>query len=604
MLPFRRRLSWLLLLPFFAASLQSQTPAPNSGDTRPTFQANARVVVVDVVVTDRNDRSVPGLHKDDFEVLEDGQPQTVTFFEEHTGATPVAAKPSAPLPPNTYSNLPPTDSPDSLNVLLLDALNTPLDDQFYVHKKMVQYLAGIHPGTRLAIFTMSTRLRLIQGFTTDPSLLLAALNDKKSGAGPQRSPSLLSSSEVHSQQQLLGQLSSGHASPGAIDALRQFMAENTQFQTNTRVADTLFQFQQLALYLGGFPGRKNVIWFSGGFPFNIFQPSTNNPNAGEINQTADLLTKAEVAIYPVEASGLVYSLYDASTIPPNVTANAQQATQQQIRDLHRDTTHRNGDHALMDEIAKDTGGEAFYNDNGLDDALSTAIYNGARYYTLDYTPPNQNMDGRYRQIEVKLTHGKYKLAYRRGYNADDTNMKAVNLLGQAPAADPLQPLMAAGLPDFAEIVFRMSAKPSNPQPDAKAAHAGDNPRLDGPFTRFGVDFAIQEKDLKLDPAANGLRQGKLEVTLLAYDHYGHVMNWLVRTMEFSLTPLRYSAYLRAGLQFHFDIDAPQDSAYLRSGIYDMASGKAGTIEIPLSMSSAVPAAATAQAPAPLAAKPN
>jgi hypothetical protein len=156
--------------------------------------------------------------------------------------------------------------------------------------------------------------------------------------------------------------------------------------------------------------------------------------------------------------------------------------------------------------------------------------------------------------------------------------------------------MAPGLPDFAQIVYLMSAKPSNPQPDAKAAHAGDNPKLDGPLTRYAVDFAIQEKDLKLDAAPDGLRHGNLEVTLLAYDHYGHPLNWMVRMMQFSLTPERYAAYAQVGLQFHLEIDAPQDSAYLRTGIYDLASGKAGTIEISLPIP-AVAAAVAAQAPA-------
>jgi VWFA-related protein len=596
-LPGRRWLFWLVLSSMVVASLQSQTSTPDSTDVRPTFKASARVVVVDVVVTDRNDEPVQGLHKEDFQVLEDGQPQTVSFFEERTGAAPAATKPPS-LPPNTFSNLPRTDTPDSLNVLLLDALNTPLQDQSYVHKKMIDYLAGIHPGTRLAIFTLSSRLRLIQGFTTDPALLLAALNDKKSG--PQASPLLRSSAEINANQQLLGQMESGYASPASIDALRQFMAETNAFQTNSRVADTLFQLQQLALYLGGFPGRKNVIWFSGGFPFNIFQPSLENPNAEEIRKTADQLTKAQVAIYPVEAGGLLYSLYDASSLPTNVNATAQQATHAQVKDLQRDIGQRNGDHATMDEMAKDTGGEAFYNTNGLDDALSRAMHNGARYYTLDYTPADANMDGRYRRIQVKLAQGNYNLAYRRGYNTDDTNTAPA--IGQKPATDPLQPLMALGMPDFAQIVYLMSVVPSNPQPDPKAPRAGDNAKFEGLFTRFGVDFAIKEKDLKLGATSDGIRHGSLELTLVAYDHYGHPMNWMVREMEFSLNPERYAAFEQVGLQLHLEIDAPRGSAYLRSGGYDSASGKAGTLEIPLIAPAIAPATASSHAAPP--AKPN
>src|SRR5258708_39885632 len=88
--------------------------------------------------------------------------------------------------------------------------------------------------------------------------------------------------------------------------------------------------QQVGTCWGGFPGRKSVIWFSGGFPLNIFQDiSLPDPDAvqrqyeEQVKRTADQLTKAQVAIYPVEAGGLVYSLYDASSIPRNVYADAK-----------------------------------------------------------------------------------------------------------------------------------------------------------------------------------------------------------------------------------------------------------------------------------------
>ena len=254
----------------------------------------------------------------------------------------------------------------------------------------------------------------------------------------------------------------------------------------------------------------------------------------------------------------------------------------------------------MDELAKDTGGEAFYNSNGLDDALARAMHNGARYYTLDYSPVNKDMDGRYRRIEVKVARGHYKLAYRRGYNAiDDSTTREAE---QKLSADPLQPLMAPGMPNFAQIVYLMSVLPSNPQPDAKATRAGDNAKFDGPFTRFGVDFAIHEKDLKLDPTPDGIRQGSLEFTLIAYDHFGNPLNWMVRSTEFTLNPERYAAFLQVGLQLHFDIDAPRGSGYLRTGVYDVASGRAGTLEIPLNTPVSVPSAASTQPPPP--AKPN
>src|SRR5579863_9662430 len=82
------RARWLvcLTLPLFVVPLaQSQTAAPNSTKLSPTLKSSARLVVEDVIVTDRNGRPAPGLQKEAFLVEEDGHRQKITSFEEHTG---------------------------------------------------------------------------------------------------------------------------------------------------------------------------------------------------------------------------------------------------------------------------------------------------------------------------------------------------------------------------------------------------------------------------------------------------------------------------------------------------------------------------------------
>ena len=100
-----------------------------------------------------------------------------------------------------------------------------------------------------------------------------------------------------------------------------------------------------------------------------------------------------------------------------------------------------------------------------------------------------------------------------------------------------------------------------------------------------VDLAVSEA-LQLEAAPDGRRNGTLEVTLIAYDRYGNPMNWLVRKMELSLSPEQYEAYREVGLQFHFEFDAPRGASYLRSGVCNLASGKAGTIEVLLKVPAA------------------
>src|ERR1019366_65451 len=70
------------------------------------LQINVRNVLVDIVVTDKKGAAVPGLQKQDFEILENGKPQAIEFFEPHFPSASASAPPQlAPsMPPNTFTN--------------------------------------------------------------------------------------------------------------------------------------------------------------------------------------------------------------------------------------------------------------------------------------------------------------------------------------------------------------------------------------------------------------------------------------------------------------------------------------------------------------------
>ncbi|MGO9083857.1 MAG: VWA domain-containing protein [Candidatus Sulfotelmatobacter sp.] len=592
MFPIRGCLLGLVLFSVFPVSGQNANPE----STEPTtIRANVRRVLVDVVVTNSKDEPVTGLAQEQFQVFEDGQPQSLTSFEEHAGVPDMSAL-QAKLPPNTFSNLPLVKAGDAANILLLDALNTQMQDQSYVHAQMIKYVNGIRPGTRLAIFTLAERLRFIQGFTGDPALLMAAVNGQKSAGNPQLSALLQTSAETDANNRAVDQIQEMAGATGSAQmqasaaALQQFQQETASSQTDVRIKMTLEAMQQLARYLQGIPGRKNVIWFTGSFPLVIFGGDFNRPLQLEVEETANLLSAAQVAIYPIGAQGLAIDRhYDFSGPQSPKIANAQQMTQYQVSDLTTGSTDRTAAFATMDEIARDTGGVAFHDTNGLNDALDRVLNHGTHYYTITYSPGNKEMDGSLRRIEVKVTGGSYHLAYRRGYYAKDEAF--VQAAKSNPASDPLRPLMDHGTPDSTAIVYTMRVLPANPQPAPDAARAGSNENLKGPVTRYAVNFTVPADNITLEPAPDGARHGSLEVTLLGYDRDGKPLNWMVRILQLTVAPDRYAAVQASGLSFSLEIDVPAADVYLRSGVYDLGSSKAGTLEIPL-------AALTAQAAAP------
>jgi len=498
------------------------------------------------------------------------------------------------MPPHVYTNYPRMQTADSINVVLLDSLNTDTRDQTYVHWQMMKFLRTIPPGTRVAIFTLSSRLRMLQAVTTDPSDLLAIVNSPQ--AWTRSSGVLTSGEEAEELHHFIGFLEGGEAStlPGLsfaqqgvdpINVLKEFLTEAETFQTETRAEITLQAFQQLARYLGGVPGRKNVIWFSGSFPTAIFpNGDLANPFVGladfqsQLRKTADLLSAGQVALYPIAAQGLATdAVYQANG--EEIGTGAREVIQDQVEQMRAGQQNRNWNYATMDDLAKGTGGKAYYDANGLSEVLGRVIYNGARYYSLTYAPSNARMDGKYRRIQVRLIKMKATLAYRRGYYADELGTALA--AGQKPNTDPLLMLMERNLPDYSQILYKIKVVPSDPQPPPDAPRIGSNTDLKGPFTRYSVDFAIAPQDLKLDPAPDGRRLGNIEIVLLAYDREGKPLNLVVTKGDVSLDAKLWANVQHVGLQIHKEIDVPKEYVYLRTGIYDFKSSTAGTLGIPL-----------------------
>jgi VWFA-related protein len=556
-------LIWPLATAIAIAPLHSQAPAPNASASAPTIKVETRVVLLDVVVTDRKGENIPNLRQEDFYIEEDGKPQSFSAFDEHSRRnSPALYLPT--LPPNVYSNIQAVKPSDSVNVLLIDMLNTYPWFQKAVCDQAIQYLKTVPPGTRLAIFTLNDQqLRLARGFTTDFSGLSVAL-DGKSGVVPEASWLNPTPTRHGAEMAGLKAMIMMDASPAAVGAVKEYLGQETTFRTGNRSELTLQAFQHLARYLSGIPQRKNVIWFADTFPIS-FAPEDKVHTARHqehVQRTSDMLTAAQVAIYPVSARGLIGD--PSFDIPLD--------TQREVLEEFANTQ------IAMETLARETGGRAFYNTNALDAAMAKAIDEGSHYYTLAYAPTNTKTDGKYRRIEVKLANRDSKLSYRRGYYADKPESPAAS---EQSAEDPLIPLVGFGMPNFDQITYEIRANPLQPQPAADARRAGLNTEWKGPFTRIGVDLAVSLQNFALDSAPDGVKHGHLEVILVAYDRTGKIINISKRTSRLALPPQDFPTLQAKGLPLHLEIDVPPGEIYLRTGIYDLNSGNAGTLGIPL-----------------------
>jgi hypothetical protein len=103
------------------------------------------------------------------------------------------------------------------------------------------------------------------------------------------------------------------------------------------------------------------------------------------------------------------------------------------------------------------------------------------------------------------------------------------------------------------------------------------PGQEGPLVRYRLDFAISAQDLRLENSADGVRHRNIEVMVVAYDLDGALLNSFRKKSEIVLDSKAYLEVMQIGLQMHREIDVPEGQVLLRTGFYDLNSGKAGTL---------------------------
>jgi VWFA-related protein len=611
----------------FAALAAAQTQQPAQSAPAPaqppksgvTLHASTQLVVVDVVVTDKNRKPVHGLKPADFTLTEDNALQVLNHFEEHTALTAADATkfPAMPkLPPGIFTNYTPEPVNGSVDVLLIDALNTPVKDQMFVRQQLLAYLNSAPSGTRIAIFGLTSRLTILQGFTSDPAVLKVVAS-KKFGKSSPLLQDAVGGGGI--QNSMADDMEDAGADATAVANLRQFDAQQQSFQLQLRAKYTLDAMSQLARYLSSIPGRKNLIWFSASFPISILPDTTGTlpdpfavmaDSEEEFRDTVNLLARSQVAVYPIDARGLFNSEVFSAATTRNYTRNPSRMTQ----DLSKFSSDTASEHSTMQEIADATGGHAFYNTNGLAQAVAAAIDEGSNFYTLTYTPTNTTRNGEFRKIKVQLARQGFNLAYRHGYYADDpakgppalkdqpkqsTVTDAAVTAAATTAQQSMRVAMMRGSPTPSEILMKVGVYPTGPlaQTDEKPA-AGNilSEKTHGPFHRYNVNYAISPTDITFLRTPDGKIHADFELVIFVFDPDGVLVNRLGTTLHIASTLDEIRKNVAHGIQYSQEISAPAKGEYFfRIAVHDFNRDHYGVVEV---ATSDVKGLAPVTAPAP------
>lgn len=530
----------ILLLPALALLAQDQTP--------PTIRVTTRLVQVNVVVHDKKGEPISDLKQEDFTILDKGKEQKVAVFAVDSIDAPPKAWPA--LPPNIFSNrVQRADTPTSTTVILFDGLNTRFQDQAYARRQIVKFLGEIQPRDRVALYLLGGNLRVLHDFTNNPDHLVQALSKYRG--------------------RISGELDAADPAPREStgnDDLDRFLNNTDQvisdFYNVNKAHLTLDAMEAIAHHLAMLPGRKNLVWVSAGFPFTLgLEPgdfSGDNPSrehrtfSEETARVARAMNDANIAIYPVDARGLVTN--------PNMSASisAPMAAPNPRMRIQSPKTFVPANLDTMQILADRTGGRAFYNTNDLTSAVRNAVNDGRVTYTLGFYPATDDWDGKFHEIKVKVARSGVDVRYRKGFLA-----------------------FTAQTPDAKEIKAEIKNAIETP---LEATGIGVNARTD-PVDKpkpgsLQITTQIDQANVVLQQQ-NDRWTGVLELGWVQFAADGKLLNVETQVVNMNLKKDRYDEFQKRGLIFTKVIQ-PMEGAYsLRIVVVDHATGNTGSLQFPV-----------------------
>src|SRR6266849_5632208 len=574
----------VLVLSIGASALPARAQVQqSSSDSSAVIRATTRLVQVDVVVTDSSGHPAKDrLSEKDFTILEDGKPQKISFFsfQQFEGQE----KRQLPqLPPHVATNRPEYGrSAGPPIILLLDGINTPVENQIVVRQQMLKFLADhFDPRMRIAVFLLGNELTVLQDFTSDPALLTAAMQKYRSqgsaagrmgGTDVQLQPPSFDGPNLPPQAP--AQSGGGGDAVGSRSlmniayALARFEKESNASTMEMRVAHTADALSAIARYLAGFPGRKVVIWFSASFPLNL---SVVDPEdfdvyrtyADRVRNTTNLLSDAQIAIYPVYARGLTGNLIsDPSETGRDANGRMQLTVDAHMNANSKEIFERFNKEESLTKVADETGGRVFLNTNDFDRAIVESVRDSSTFYQVGYYPSHKQWDGKFHTIKVKVAGDGLVVRHRRGYFATDPEKWRKSGAGEMKAALEKDSLASTG------VLFYARAMPPSGNADVK------------------VEFLVDPHTITFETQSENQHECNLEFQVQAFTPDGKLVKAQVQQAEAPLKPDTFDRIQKNGLPMPVSIKLGPGQYMLHLGVRDNRTGQFGTSELPLSIAEA------------------
>ena len=541
---------------------------------QPAIRTTTHLVVINVVVKDKHGKPVADLKREDFTLLDNGRAQTIAMFSLDDARQSAGAAPE--LAPRTFTNRPPLGAAHA-TAFLFDELNTKLADQQTAKQELVRYLRRLPAGERVAVFVLGDSLTLVRDFV-NAAALRPSQEAAVSDAAPVSSNSLTGDSTTSAQWD--GFLASAEQS-------------YTDYAETVRALRTAAALETIAAHLQSIPGRKSLIWISSGFPIQLglhdLDTSAAQSNTGgsgrapregrsgggargagrsagvrsgggggagtsstsssaspssvpltgtsfedDVARAIRALNEAGVAVYPVDARGLVIEApFQADSASYGKRGRPPRAGGPPV----------NYNYETLEGLAQETGGRAFHHINDLHNAIEEAANDAQVSYSLAFYPPLEGLDDSYHRLAVSVDRPHVSVRYRPGYEA--TRQPAVApLLADAIA----NPIALAGI--------------------------GFTAHLDPVEGGYKISVTIDPRNITLEPK-DGKWTGSLQFLVVV----GKTEQ--LTTVPLSFTDALYHQIQEQGLVLGARVRTPPGTTGFGVGFRDIPSGAVGTLHVPI-----------------------
>lgn len=495
-----------------------ETHAQNPPSSQDSFlTVNTRLVVLDVIVVDKNGHFVTGLDQSQFRVTEDKVPQSIRNFEapkQHQmpkgSAGAMLVRTAADLP--KIGNAP-------VNVLVLDEINTPFNHIAYAQQMMERYLKKqpeVLPVPTLFIAAGSKKIQVLHDYTQSRADLLASVKTHTTETDFTTMIALLNGGRV-----------------GADNGMVQ----------------TLGALSQIASSVRGIPGRKNVIWVGKGYgnSYDLTHMSSADKDKAQdvVRVVTDRMLAAHVTLYMIDPEGASGRLpYGPSNSQDDVDADAPGGGQ--------------GQGLEFEAFARTTGGNIITGRNDIEVAVGEDVAEGNQYYTLTYRPTGGGGEEKpYRRIRVTMQDPSLRVIAREGYytEAEKVAQVAANTAKRQPK----------------QLQYDLVSA-------AKTTMVYTGLHVDAKSNRNGYELVVRARDLAWTQQPNGARTAEVAVLAVAFDNRDKEAGQKAAKLTQELGP---NDVIQDGsvVGFQFNFPLPPHTARVRIVMRDSSNGNLGAANV-------------------------